>query len=328
MSCNARVPMKKLLLCALVAGCYAGKAPATDSFDDLAGLDQKSDAFSAYMKVVATLNPGQSTSVVKWSKTPRYRAVQLNAKGPGTLALTVRSTDGGDALTWLLDAKFHVLGKNDDADDNTLDSHIIHDLPAGGATYWIVFRDYNWDRHNFVVDIAPLKAAATCDVGLDTPDEPSVEVSSMAWLLQSDHGSYQLYDANEPDCLDFSDPAVRAAVAKDALANSGIDWQDATPPVLQGSLKTGAPDFLAALTTARGEMDGWAHSSTPKPAGWDAAYGAVDATQAAIVGDSKTNPSAYFQAHIHVEAEECSQEGWVRVDTRTGAMLILRVHGC
>src|SRR5262249_18187938 len=156
--------MKKLLVLTFLAGCSAGKAPANDSFDDLAGLDEKSDAFSAYWKVVATLNPGQSTATIPYVKGPRYRAVKLLAKAPGTLALTVRTTDGGDALTWLLDAKYHVLGKNDDASDSTLDSHIIYDLPAGGAAYWIVFRDYNWEHRHFVVDVAPLKPAASCDI--------------------------------------------------------------------------------------------------------------------------------------------------------------------
>src|SRR2546423_4595996 len=98
--------MKKLLILAFLAGCNAGKAPADDSFDNLAGLDEKSDAFSAYMKVVGSITPGQTSSTISYSKGPRYRAFKLTAKGPGTLALTVHSTDGGDALTWLLDSKY------------------------------------------------------------------------------------------------------------------------------------------------------------------------------------------------------------------------------
>src|SRR5690348_7726004 len=147
--------MKKILALALIAGCSAGKAPATDSFDELAGLDEKSDAFSAYWKVVGSIAPGQNSPTISYVKGPRYRTLKLSAKGPGTLALTVHSTDGGDALSWLLDTKYHVLAKNDDADDTTLDSHIIYNLPAGGADYWIVFRDYNWERRHFVVQVAP-----------------------------------------------------------------------------------------------------------------------------------------------------------------------------
>jgi hypothetical protein len=51
-----------------------------------------------------------------------------------TLSIWVRSSDGGDAVAWLLDAKYHVLASNDDADDSTLDSHLTYDLPAGGAS--------------------------------------------------------------------------------------------------------------------------------------------------------------------------------------------------
>src|SRR5262249_30765411 len=161
--------------------------------------------------------------------------------------------DGGDALTWFLDSKFHTLGKNDDASDSTLDSHIIYTkTDPGGASYWIVFRDYDWARHHFVVDVAPVKPAASCDIGLDVPDEEPAAVSEIQWLYNQDHGSYQIYDFNEPSCLDFSNADVRAEVAEDVRANSGIDWQDATPPVVQGSIEKGATNFLTALTTARG----------------------------------------------------------------------------
>jgi hypothetical protein len=57
-------------------------------------------------------------------------------------------------------------------------------------------------------------------------------------------------------------------------------------------------------------------------------YPHIDADQTAVIGDSKTNPGAYFQFHLHLEAEECSQEGWGRVDTRTGEIVMIRVHGC
>jgi hypothetical protein len=325
--------MKKILALAFAstfaaAGCGAGKAPADDSFDVLAGLDEKSDAFSAYMKIVGNITPGNSSSAISYVKGPRYRALKLTAKGPGTLALTVHSTDGGDALTWLLDTKYHTLAKNDDADDTTLDSHIIYNLPAGAADYWIVFRDYNWEKRHFVVQVAPIKAARTCDVGFNIPDEPPVALGEIETLFTSYLSSYQVYNGSEDACLDFSDAKVRAAVAEDVRANSGINWQDATPPVVQGSVKSGAADFLSALAYARQEVDNFAASSLTKSATFKDAYSHVDTDENALIGDSKTNPNAYFEFHLHVEAEECSQEGYVRVDTRTGEVAIVRVHGC
>jgi hypothetical protein len=324
--------MKKTLVRALLLVGCGGKPEATDSFVDLDGLDQKSDAFSSRMKVMGTMIPGQTSASVRYSKSPSYRAFQLNAKGPAQISITVRSTDGGDALTWLLSSHYRVLAKNDDADASTLDSHIVYDLPAGGATYWVVFRDYNWSRHGFVVEVAPYKPSpAACDVGFDVPDEPPVAVSEYEVLSRSSGthlSSFELYDGTEPDCLDWSSASVRTRVAEDIRANSGIDWQDATPPVVQGPVKRGGADFAVALADGRNEMNGYAQSSLEKSAAFTDAYKNVDKYQEQILGDSQTNPGAYLEFNLHVEAEECSQEGHVRIDTRTGAVLILRVHGC
>jgi hypothetical protein len=322
--------MKRVLVCALLfAGCAAGKSDPTDSFDDLAGLDEKSDAFSSRLKLAGSLTPGQSSSKVSYTKTPLYRGIKLVAKGEARITIDVRTTDGGDAVTWLLDAKYKVLAKNDDADGTTLDSHLVYDLPAGGATYYIVFRDYDYARHHFVVSVSPLEPSpAACGVSFDHPDEPPVAVSEIETLFGSFLGSYQLYDGSEPDCLDWSSARVQAAVAEDVRANSGIDWQDATPPVVMGSVQQGAANFLAALDAEQPELDSYASSSLGKSSAFTTYYPKFAADKQALIGDSATNPSAFLEFHLHVEAEECSQEGWVRVDTRSGEVVILRVHGC
>jgi hypothetical protein len=322
--------MSKILLIVLlgVGACAAGKAPIDDDFSGFAGLDQKSDAFSSKMKIVGSIAPGQTSATIRYSKSPRYRALQLAAKGSATLDVWVRSTRG-DAVAWLLSSTYAVLASNDDADDTTLDSHLVYQLPAGGATYWIVFRDYDFASHNFTVQVAPLAiGGGTCDVGYDVPDEPPSYVANWETIGKSYTGSFQVYDGTEPSCLDFSDPAVRAAIAEDVRANSGIDWQDATPPVVQGDVKVGATDFDDALAQMRNEVEGYAKSTLTKSPEFTAAYQTIDADETKIIGDSVTNPGAYLEFDVHVEAEECSQDGRVRVDTRTGEVLIVRVHGC
>src|SRR5438045_348201 len=107
--------MKTTLACLLLAaGCSGAKTAPSDSFDDLATIDQKSDAFSSRMKIVGSIAPGQTSHLLRYTKTPRYRALTLDATGPGTLDFWIRSSDGGDAVAWLLDGSYHVLAHNDD----------------------------------------------------------------------------------------------------------------------------------------------------------------------------------------------------------------------
>jgi hypothetical protein len=321
-------PMNRLLLCLAVAGCTGGKPAPTDSFGDLEGLDQKSDAFSKKMKIVGSLAVGQTSATVRYSKSPIYRGFTLAAKGPALLDFWVRSKQG-DSVAWLLDSKYKILAVNDDADDTTYDSHIRYELPGGGASYYIVFRDYSYESHNFAVEVKPYAPAPSqCVPSLaDGSDDPPVEIGCMEEVLNNHLGSYQLYDHYEPACIDWSSAQMRAAVAEDVRANSGIDWQDATPPVAS-AVKAGGADFAAQLQTAREELRSYANSSLPKGTGFLSCYPGTDQNIETLIGDSLTNPNAFLEFNLHVEAEECSQNGHVRIDTRSGTVLILREHGC
>jgi hypothetical protein len=119
--------MKKLLLLALLAGCASKPAP-NDTFSDLDGVDEKSDSFSKKMKIVGSLLPGQTSSTVRYTSTPTYRAFTVSVKGEATLDFWVRSSQG-DAVAWLLDSRYKILAKNDDADSSTYDSHVSYPLP-------------------------------------------------------------------------------------------------------------------------------------------------------------------------------------------------------
>lgn len=143
-----------LLLLALVPACASdAKVPVTDDFSALAGLDEKSDAFSYQMKTLGTLTYGQTSASKAYSKTPRYRAWKFDGSEHDQVDVWVRSTDG-DAVAWLLDKSYHVLASNDDADDTTLDAHLTATLPAStSTTHYIVYRDYSLDASHFTVQL-------------------------------------------------------------------------------------------------------------------------------------------------------------------------------
>ena len=129
--------------------CNAPKPAPDDDFTGLAALDQKSDAFSSKMRNLGSLDEGQ-TRRVYYSSSPLYRGYTLD--GSGAVDLWVRSTTG-DAVAWLLDSKFHIVKKNDDADQTTYDSHISSDIPADATLpYYLVMRDYDKSSGWFTVE--------------------------------------------------------------------------------------------------------------------------------------------------------------------------------
>src|SRR5213076_1731287 len=80
----------------------------------------------------------------------------------------VRSNNGGDAVAWLLDGSFNVLAQNDDANDSTLDSHVVMTLGASDkATHYIIYRDYSLTSAKFSVDLAVLPYSTVCATDAD-----------------------------------------------------------------------------------------------------------------------------------------------------------------
>ena len=130
-------------------------APA-DDFQDLASLDEKSDAFSSKWKLNGSLAYGDQVTT-KYTSTPRYRAYKFAGQKGDVVDVTV-SSKVGDPVTWLLDNSYRVIESNDDADDTTTDSHLTATLPANTnpaiTTYYLVFRDYYLDSASFTVKLA------------------------------------------------------------------------------------------------------------------------------------------------------------------------------
>jgi len=141
----------------VTAACGGGKAEVDEDFSDLVGLDEKSDAFSYRMKLLGSLDYGQTSDEVQYKNPPRFRAFKFGGHAGDQVDVWVRSTNNGDAVAWLLDDSYKVITHNDDAPEGGLDAHMTATLPANSdpsiITYYIVFRDYDLHNKKFTVEL-------------------------------------------------------------------------------------------------------------------------------------------------------------------------------
>jgi hypothetical protein len=139
------------------AACSAPEKTQPEDLSELAGLDEKSDAFSKHLVLVGSLDYGQTSAPVKYKHPPTYRAFKFGGQKGDKVDIRVHATGSGDAVAWLTDNAFNVIAKNDDA-DGSLDSHIQATLPGNTnpdiITYYIIFRDYWYATRTFTVSLA------------------------------------------------------------------------------------------------------------------------------------------------------------------------------
>jgi hypothetical protein len=157
-----------MILSAMVSvGCTTEKPAVTDDFSALDGVDQKADAFSTHMKIVGSLDYGQTSDAVAYSKSPRYRTFKFAGNAGDQVDVWVRSQDG-DAVAWVLDDHWHILAANDDADATTFDAHVQLTLGASdSATHYIVFREYGWQQAHFTVELTGASPYVACHTDAD-----------------------------------------------------------------------------------------------------------------------------------------------------------------
>jgi hypothetical protein len=132
-----------------------------------ASLVNVADAFSAQTKVVGSLSYGQTSATVLYTSHPKYRAFKFAGRKGDKVETWVRSSDGGDAVAWIVDPHFAILGKNDDADSSTSDAHIAVTLPDTANRYFVVFRDHDFRTSNIRVQLlgaAAGKASVTANL--------------------------------------------------------------------------------------------------------------------------------------------------------------------
>lgn len=173
--------MKKLsLVLVFAAACSAApKAQPADDFSELS--DAKSDAFSKKLKLLGAIKLGDSLTA-NYTKTPSYRGWTLAAANDGWVHLKVSSAQG-DAMLWLLDDHYRIMGLNDDANRNTSDSELGFALAAGN--YYVVVRDYNYASHKLTVrlDGGSLKLGGGGGTPSPTPPpQPTCTVTSQKQL--------------------------------------------------------------------------------------------------------------------------------------------------
>src|SRR5581483_8393963 len=157
---------RALALVSLLAAC-GGSNAKTDVTDDFSQIgDEKSDAFSKKMTIVGTLTDPVGSVQISYAAKPIYRAVKLHALAGDWVKITVTSAakvaPGSvqpDAVTFLLDSKFKVVAKNDDANQTTRDSQIVTQLRKSG-TFYVVVRDYNYATVMFDAELGMARASS------------------------------------------------------------------------------------------------------------------------------------------------------------------------
>lgn len=178
-------------------GC--GKPNVSDDFSDLASQDVKSDAFSKKLKLVGSLDYGQSATA-DYTKHPRYRAFKFAGQKGDKVDIRVRSTDGaGDPVAWLVTDSYKILSVNDDS-DGTTDSHITATLPGNTnpdiVTYMIIFRDYWLDNATFTVSLdGPAKDLYSCKTDSDCVAISKGGCCPNGWNVAVNQSSVDAYNA-------------------------------------------------------------------------------------------------------------------------------------
>ena len=159
--------------CAVLALCGAAFTPACSSAVAEGASEGKvareeSAIKSAQIKVVGSLDYGQTSDAFDYTATPEYRAVKFAGSAGDDVDVWVRSTNGGDAVAYLLDNDFKEIARNDDASKTTLDSHIKATLPKNAsATHYVVFRDYYGSKASFTVALKGPSAIFACNTDAD-----------------------------------------------------------------------------------------------------------------------------------------------------------------
>jgi hypothetical protein len=111
--------------------------------------------------LVGKLAYGETSQPVTTSGPIRFRAFRFDGVAGDEVTIDVRSTNGGDAQTWLVSGDLEILAFNDDGGGDSPDSHIEHTL-ADSGTHFILFRDARHRRKTFTVELqgGPPGAAA------------------------------------------------------------------------------------------------------------------------------------------------------------------------
>jgi hypothetical protein len=236
---------------------------------------------------------------LKYTSTPLYRAVTFTAAAGDPVDVWLRSSQG-DPVTWILDAAYKVVAKNDDASSATTDSHLAVTLRKAG-TFYVVFRDYSYESHYFTVE---LKGPAACNVALG--DGGSNATSDELEQTFEDGGAgWELATRKLPACTNFADTAALRALVV------GGHFLDADP-VAVGAAATGGGRFVQLVDRALGSLHDRAGADSH-----------ADSLAAALKQPIMASPGSFLEIPMSTDAEECSQVGDVLIDLRSGVVYLI-----
>lgn len=175
----SKIAFGSFVVCSLLAVAATGCSSAQNGEAAKASTaEELSDgSFKSSWKIVGSLDYGQTSDAVDYTGHPKYRAFKFAGNEGDHVDVWVRSQDG-DAVAWVLDNDFTVLGHNDDASDDTLDAHVKVTLPANpSATHYVVFREYDKQHATFTVQLDGTPAP---DFGACQTDADCVAVQKVA----------------------------------------------------------------------------------------------------------------------------------------------------
>jgi hypothetical protein len=124
------------------AGCDSGaKTPAHDTFSLVGGIAGEN---------IASLGYDAPSAPIAVPNGFGYGWLRLDGHAGDALDIWVRGS--ADAVAFLLDGEDNLIAANDDAETGVSDAHLAASLGTDG-TYYIAFRDYNYERATFTVSL-------------------------------------------------------------------------------------------------------------------------------------------------------------------------------
>ncbi len=166
------------------------KTEPTDDFAELQATGDKDDSFRGTRgwSIVGSLTYGQTSAAVSYRNPPKYRAFKFAGQKGDQVDIWVKSSNGGDAVAWLLNDSFKTVAWNDDAARSNLNSHITATLPGNTnpdiVTYYIVFREYSLRAARFTVTLNGTPAAdffGPCNRDADCTKVLASCCSNLSW---------------------------------------------------------------------------------------------------------------------------------------------------
>jgi hypothetical protein len=167
----------------MVAGCDSGaKAPAHDTFS-LVGSQAEQH--------IATIGYGTTSQPITVKNGFGYGWLQLSGHAGDAVDIWVRAKKG-DAVAFLLDGEDNLIAAGDDAQGSNSDAHLVAALTSDG-TYYIAFRDYNYDRATFTVTLRGA-GVFSCQADRDCVAVPKAGCCHNGYLEAINANQVELYN--------------------------------------------------------------------------------------------------------------------------------------